>query len=124
MAVIEPIAKDAEGRRGYRVTNPASLEVIGEFRVETADDLRVRVPRARKAQAAWAKRSVKERAEIIQNALDLLVERKEEIIDTSVAVTRRGRNETHLMEIIPSSDYMAWFARRARVMYKDRKVGN
>ena len=40
MAVIEPIEKDAEGRRGYRVTNPASLEVIGEFRVETADDLR------------------------------------------------------------------------------------
>jgi|SRR5690625_203449 len=123
MAVIEPIEKDAEGRRGYRVTNPASLEVIGEFRVETADDLRVRVQRARKAQAAWAKRSVKERAEIIQNALDLLVERKEEIIDTIVADTGRGRTETLLMEIIPSADSMAWYARRAPGMLKDRKVG-
>lgn len=123
MAVIEPIEKDAEGRRGYRVTNPATLEVVGEFRVETAEDVQARVKRAREAQAKWAQKSVKERATYVQRALDLLVERKEELIDAIVADTGRGRTETLLMEIIPSADSLAWYAKRAPAMLKDRKVG-
>lgn len=123
MAILEPIDKDSDGRRGYSVKDPATLEVIGEFRVETEEDVRARVKKARAAQAEWAKKSVKERAAYVQRALDLLVERQEELIDAIVADTGRGRTETLLMEIIPSADSMAWYAKRAPSMLKDRKVG-
>lgn len=123
MAILTPLDKDTDGRRGYSVQDPATLDVIGEFRVETAEDVQERVKRAREAQALWAQKSVKERASYMQRALDLLVERQEALIDAIVADTGRGRTETLLMEIIPSADSIAWYARRAHSMLKDRKVG-
>lgn len=123
MAAIEPIEVDAEGRRGYRVMNPATLETIGEFRVTTPAEVREAVKRARVAQADWARKSVKERIPYIERALDLLIEREASIIDVICADTGRGRTESLLMEVIPSADSMAWYARRAESMLADRKVG-
>lgn len=122
MAAIEALDVDASGRRGYLVRNPATLAEIGEFRVATAADVQEAVRRARVAQKAWAQRSVRERVEVIQRALDLLVERQEALIDVICADTGRGRTESLLMEIIPSADAMAWHARRAESALADRKV--
>lgn len=123
MAAIEPIEKNAAGRRGYSVKNPATLEPIGEFQVTNAEEVREAVKRARVAQAKWARVPVKERVTYVQRALDLLIEREEQIIDVICADTGRGRMETRVMEIIPSADTMAWFAKRAESMLADKKVG-
>lgn len=123
MAVLEALKKDAQGRRGYKVSNPATLELIGEFRVETLEDVQARVKRARLAQREWAKRSVQERVAVIQTTLDLMIERQEAILDVICADTGRGRTESLLMEIIPAADAMAWHARRAPGALADKKVG-
>lgn len=123
MAALEPIPADQHGRRGYKVFNPATMEHIGDFQVTTADEVREAVVRARAAQALWARVPVKERAQVLQKALDVLIAKEETYIDVIAADTGRGRIESLLMEIIPAADSIAWFTKRAPAMLADRKVG-
>lgn len=121
MAVLDPFTLE-DGRRGYRVSNPATLEPIGEFMVSTADEVREVVASASAAQKEWAKVPLKKRIEIISRAIEVIRDRQEDLIDVICADTGRGRVESYLMEIIPSFDAIAWCCNNAEKQLADRKL--
>ena len=121
MAVLDPFTRE-DGRRGYRVSNPATLEPIGEFLCASNEEVRQAVDEAREAQREWAQRPLKERIELVGRAIGVIQERQEEIIDAICADTGRGRVESYLMELIPTFDVIAWACNNAQKQLADRKV--
>ena len=49
MGVVEQMENAPDGRRRLRLSNPATLERIGEFEVQTAAEVSGAIERARKA---------------------------------------------------------------------------
>jgi len=91
----------------------------GDSRRHTADEVKVRVAVARRAQPAFAALGVEKRAAIMRRALDLLLERQEHFIDVIVRETGRSRMETLLMELFPACDSLAYYAKHAGRLLRD-----
>ena len=53
MAIVTPLEPAAGTRRRLGLANPATLEPIGEIEVQTADDVRTALERAREVQPEW-----------------------------------------------------------------------
>ncbi len=122
MAVVEAIQAERAGdRRRLRVASPATLEPVGEIDVATPDDVHAAVERARKAQTAWAELPFRERGRFLERAIDVLLSREEELVDTIIAETGKPRAEA-LAEIVTSCDALQFYARRAEGMLADRSV--
>ena len=93
MAIVERVETTAGERERLGLRSPATLEPIGEIEVMSAQDVRAACERARKVQPEWAALSVEERANYLQRALSLFVQRQDEIIDTVVRETGKSRSE-------------------------------
>ncbi|MET8776900.1 aldehyde dehydrogenase family protein [Nocardia sp. NPDC004654] len=122
MAIIRTLSETAEGRRRLALISPIDRHRIGELEVSTPLDVERVVARARAAQPGWAALPVRERARIVRGALDVLVRRREEIIDTVHAETGKPRVEALTMEIVPSCDFLNhWTARAERALRPERR---
>ncbi|RDI55345.1 aldehyde dehydrogenase family protein [Nocardia mexicana] len=113
MAIVHSIAAD-DGRRRLTLDSPVDRRRIDEIDVATAAEVDEAVARARAAQANWAARDVAERAEILRRAVDVLVARRDEIMDTVQAETGKPRVEAMAVEIVPSCDFLSYWTGRAR----------
>lgn len=122
MAIVQAVESSNGAGRRLRVSNPANQETIGEFPVNTADEVRAAVKRARAAQPAWNAAGFDERAKVMRRALKILIARQEEFIDVIVRETGRSRGETIMMEIFPACDSLSYYAKRAKAILADRKV--
>ena len=121
MAVVEPLAEAPGGRRRLRLRSPATLEEIGEIEVQTADDVRAALERARKAQPEWAHASFAERAHVLRRAIRVLIERQDEFVETIARDTGKLEIET-VSEILTGCDALEFYAKRARRILADRTV--
>ena len=63
MAVVAPIEAAPSGRRRLSLSNPATLERLGEVELQTSADVSQAVERARKAQPDWSELGFGERVE-------------------------------------------------------------
>jgi len=122
LAIITPVETAQGARRRYRVASPATLESIGEFEVQTADDVRAIVEKARKAQPAWAALSFKQRAGYMQRALQILLERQDEVVETVIRETGKARAEALAMEVFSSADSLHFYSKRAEKMLQPTKL--
>jgi succinate-semialdehyde dehydrogenase/glutarate-semialdehyde dehydrogenase len=120
MAIVEPIEMTS-GPRRFRVSNPATRAVIGEFAVTSPDEVKAAVLRARAAQPAWAALSIDARAAVMRRARDILMRDQERYIDVFVSETGRSRVETIMMEIFASCDSLAFHAKHAKKVLADEK---
>ena len=68
MALVELIEGGNAGERRFRLRSPATLDVAGEFVACSADDVRVAVELARKAQRDWGELAYEERARFLKRA--------------------------------------------------------
>jgi len=123
MAIVEPLPPTTEGRRQLQVRDPITNEVLAQNVVTDLAEVSAALKRARAAQTEWATWSFKQRGAIFLRALELLIERRESVIDRIVAETGRTRLETLFMEIFPACDALHFFAWRARKILADRTVG-
>ncbi|MBH0775332.1 aldehyde dehydrogenase family protein [Nocardia bovistercoris] len=122
MAIVEPLAAAAGERRRWALTSPVDGSALGEWEVATATDVDEALARARRAQPEWAARPVTERAAIIRGAVDVLLARKEEIVEALRAETGKPRAEALTIEILPSCDFLNhWGARAKRQLRDERK---
>ena len=122
MAIVEPGAEQASGRRRLRLRNPATLELIDEIEVQTAGDVRAAVESARKAQPEWAALKVAERGRILSRAIPVLLARQEEFLDVIVRETGKPRAEALAVEIMAACDAIQFWAKRAPRILADRKL--
>src|SRR6056300_658034 len=103
MSIYEPIAS-SDSRRHLQLRSPATLEPTGELICANTEDVAAAIAKARAAQPAWARTSMKERAAIVQRALQIVLETQDEIIDTVVAETGKARTDAMSMEIFSVAD--------------------
>jgi acyl-CoA reductase-like NAD-dependent aldehyde dehydrogenase len=97
---------------------------------QTLSDSEVRLTRvarafevARQAQPGWAARPPKERAEPFQALADLLLERRESVLDVVQTETGKARSDA-LEELLDAVLSISWYARNAaRLLRPRRRLG-
>jgi acyl-CoA reductase-like NAD-dependent aldehyde dehydrogenase len=122
MAVVEQAEPAPDGRRRLRLSNPATLEPVGEIEVDTAADVGAAIERARKAQPEWAELGFDGRARYLRRAVEILIERQDEFVDVVVAETGKPSIEAFVGEIMASCDALLFYAKRAGRILADRTV--
>jgi succinate-semialdehyde dehydrogenase/glutarate-semialdehyde dehydrogenase len=122
MAVVEQVESSGAGRRKLRLASPATLAPVGEIEVQTAEDVRAAVERARKAAPAWAALSYEERGRYLERAVRVILERQDELVDVLVAETGKPRLEALATELVTSCDALQFYAKRAKRILKDRSI--
>ncbi len=121
MAIVEPLAETSEGRRRLGIRSPATREPVGEIVVSRREDVEAAIARARDAQREWARVPVAERARIVRSTIDVLVQRREEVVETIINETGKTRLEALMMEIVPGCDYLNFWSGRAVKELSDEK---
>src|SRR5271166_1823658 len=125
MAVVERVetAAGASGaRRRLRLRNPATLDPIGEIEVQTEQDVRAAVERARKAQPGWAALRFADRARYLKRAVAILLERQDDFLDVILRETGKPRAEALAVEIFAACDALSFYAKRAKRILADRSM--
>jgi succinate-semialdehyde dehydrogenase/glutarate-semialdehyde dehydrogenase len=104
------------------VYEPGNGRLVGEVRVCTRDDVREAVRAARLSQSEWARRSFRERSDVLLRFKQLVLDRAEEIGDLIVRENGKTKNEALFMEVLPVADLTHFFARHAQKFLRDEKV--
>tara|TARA_R110000823_G_scaffold295738_2_gene415542 strand:- start:25594 stop:27135 length:1542 start_codon:yes stop_codon:yes gene_type:complete len=120
MSIYEVIESN-DARRHLQLRSPVTLEPTGELICANAEDVAQAIAKARTAQAAWAKTSMRERAAIVERALKIVIERQDEIIDTVVKETGKARTDAMSMEVFSVVDQLCYYAKNAEKFLKPRK---
>ncbi len=121
MSIYAQVAKEGESRRVLALRSPIDLQPIGELVCANRDDVRAAVARARAAQPAWAARTFRARAAIMERALRVLLARQDEIIETVVRETGKARLDAMSMEIFAAADSLCYYAKNAERFLKPQK---
>ena len=121
MAITTPLETGASGRRRLALASPATLEGIGEIEIQDAADVGAAMERARKAQVDWDTLPISERARIMYRALDILLERQEDILSTVIRETGKPRTEALQMEVFAVGDALNYYAKNAEAILKTEK---
>jgi acyl-CoA reductase-like NAD-dependent aldehyde dehydrogenase len=122
MGIVEQVENPPDGRRRLRLSNPATLDCIGEFEVQTAAEVSGAIERARKAQPDWGALSAPERGRTLQRAVHILQERADEFVDVIVSETGKPRIEALAGEILSSCDALQFYAKAAKRILAQRTV--
>jgi succinate-semialdehyde dehydrogenase/glutarate-semialdehyde dehydrogenase len=120
MSIYEPI-ESTDSRRHLQLRSPVTLEPTGELICANSEDVAAAIARARAAQPEWAATSMKHRAQIVQKALEIVLQRQDEIIDTVVAETGKARTDAMSMEVFSVADQLCYYAKNAEKFLKPRK---
>ncbi|WP_327139518.1 succinic semialdehyde dehydrogenase [Nocardia sp. NBC_01327] len=103
-------AVDTTEDRDHRaITEVFTGKTLGTVPVGTAADVTAAVAKARAAQAEWAARPVKERAEVFNRYRDLVVENREYLMDVVQAETGKARwaAQEEIMGLMMAARYFA-----------------
>src|SRR5258705_7631397 len=122
MALVERVDAAPGERRRPRLTNPATLAPLGELEIDTAEQVRTAVERARKAQVEWAALGFRVRAHYLDRAARQLARRADEFAVRIAAETGKPRAELLTTEILTGGDSLQFYAKRARHILADRTV--
>jgi acyl-CoA reductase-like NAD-dependent aldehyde dehydrogenase len=97
-------------------------EVIAQFRATRPEDLPEHFDRARKEQAEWAVRPLRERCALLRRVRDRIFERRSEIIDVITRETGKPRVEAIFAEILLALDAAEFYARHAVEWLRPERV--
>jgi succinate-semialdehyde dehydrogenase/glutarate-semialdehyde dehydrogenase len=109
-----------EARSGARfpVFNPATGEEIATVPDGGAEDVTAAIDAAAAAFPAWAGQTAFARAEVLQRAYTLMVERKELLAQTMTAEQGKPLRAARI-EVQYAADFLMWFAEEAKRVYGD-----
>ncbi|MCR8922953.1 NAD-dependent succinate-semialdehyde dehydrogenase [Dasania sp. GY-MA-18] len=109
---------DADSGATLVVDNPANGAVIGEVaRCGTAETKRA-IDAAEAARPAWAAKSAKERAQLMRNLYNLMMENQEDLAKILTAEQGKPLAEARA-EIAYSASFLEWFAEEGKRLYGD-----
>ncbi|SLN34924.1 NAD-dependent succinate-semialdehyde dehydrogenase [Pseudooctadecabacter jejudonensis] len=108
---------DADGA-GIAVTNPATGDVIGHVPDLGADETQEAISAAEVAQKDWAKKTAKQRADVLRCWFDLMMANQEDLAQILTAEQGKPLAEAR-GEIGYGASFLEWFAEEARRAYGD-----
>jgi succinate-semialdehyde dehydrogenase/glutarate-semialdehyde dehydrogenase len=121
MAIVTRVETPAGERRRLRLASPATRETLYEIEIQNADDAAQALEAARKAQPAWSALSFAERGRYLLRALDVLVERQDEFIDTIQRESGKARSEALAFDVFPACDSIAYYAKHTERLLRPEK---
>jgi succinate-semialdehyde dehydrogenase/glutarate-semialdehyde dehydrogenase len=116
------LVEAAPGREIVAVDAPFTAEPIGAIPLATRDDVTAAVARARTAQPGWAATPLAERSAILLRFHDLLLERRDELLDLMQLETGKARLHA-FEEIVDVAINARYYARSARLLRSRRRRG-
>ena len=121
MSIYQAIEKSGESRRVYQLTSPIDLQPAGELVCASKEDVQAALLRAKAALPAWAAKSLKERADILRNAVKILLARQDEVMDLVVKETGKARTDALSMEVYSVADAWTYYAKHAKAFLGEEK---
>ena len=109
---------DADSGDTNPVINPATGETIAEVAKCGTAETRRAIEAAEKAQVSWRKKSAKERAAILRNWFNLMMESQEDLAQILTAEQGKPLAEAR-GEVAYGANYIEWFAEEAKRIYGD-----
>ncbi|CAM3860767.1 benzaldehyde dehydrogenase [Aeromicrobium ponti] len=76
--------RDGTGKTIYKDTNPFNEETLAEFKMASVEDISEAYQSAKQAQKAWSETNPFERSTIMENAVRIMNERREELVELLV----------------------------------------
>ncbi len=127
MGNVVTVTGNGTGTNGHATARirsyaPATGELVGEAPNTTADEVRLCVARAHRAQEAWAALPVEERAARVLRYRDAIVDRSDEIVDLLARECGKPRHEALLHEVMVVADIATYFAKHARAILEARQL--
>lgn len=114
---------EADAASGIAVTNPATGDIIGYIPKLGAEEAAEAIDAAEIARHGWAKRTAKERSQILRRWYELIMENQD---DLGVILTaEQGKPLAEAKgEIAYGASFIEWFAEEARRAYGDVTPGH
>jgi succinate-semialdehyde dehydrogenase/glutarate-semialdehyde dehydrogenase len=109
---------DADSGETLAVLNPANGETIAEIAKCGTAETRRAIEAAARAQRSWRKKAVKERAAILRNWFNLMMETQEDLAQILTAEQGKPLAEAR-GEIAYGAAYIEWFSEEAKRIYGD-----
>lgn len=122
MAIFERLDHTGTDERRIALTNPATLESLGEIICASKADVDAAVAKARQAQPAWAALSVDQRIAYMHKLREAIIDNKQMIIDTVVRETGKPLQDALIFEVLSTCDFITYFCKQAKKVLKDKKV--
>lgn len=96
-------------RESIDVRTPVTDEVVGAVPACEPPDVDAAVERAQSAQDAWAKRRPEERAQLLYRFADLVLDRREELLDAIQVETGKAREHAfeEVLDVVNTATYYA-----------------
>lgn len=114
---------EASPDTGIAVTNPATDEVIGYVPNLGADETRKAIEAAESARHGWARRTAKERSQIMRHWYELMMQNQDDL--GAIMTTEQGKPLAEAKgEIAYGASFIEWFAEEARRAYGDVTPGH
>ena len=101
--------------------NPATLEELGRFHIDSPSEVNGAVARARAVQPQWAALSYRNRARYILKVRHALYERQNEIINIISDETGKPPFEALSSEVLPIADLMSYYAAKSEKILREER---
>ncbi len=115
--------RDADGGGACEVRNPATGAVLGTVPDMGAAETRRAIDAAHAAFPAWAKKTAKERAQVLRKLYQLMLEHQDDLAVLMTAEQGKPLAEAK-GEVAYSASFIEWFAEEAKRMYGDTIPGH
>lgn len=113
----------SESGRTFDVTNPVNGEVIATLPNLNRAELARAIDSAHLAQKAWAKKTGKERAQVLRKLHDLLVANADDL--ATILTMEMGKPLAEAKgEVLYGASYVEWFGEEAKRVYGDTIPGH
>lgn len=109
---------DAGNGETLPVTNPANGETLGTVPKMSAADTRRAIEAAQTALSAWSNKTAKERANILRQWFNLMMENQEDLAVLMTLEQGKALTESRA-EIAYAASFVEWFAEEGKRIYGD-----
>ncbi len=104
--------------------NPGNGEIIGDYLLNTKEELHNAILSARLAQPAWAALPVKKRARYIIKIRDYIMDNLDDISETISRDNGKTRIDALATEVLTSTMSVTYYCKNAARFLKDRNLAN
>jgi len=109
---------DADSRETFQVDNPATGEAIADVAKCGTEETRRAIDAAGKAQSDWRGKTAVERATLLRNWFNLMMQHQEDL--ALILTTEQGKPLAEARgEIAYGASYVEWFAEEGKRLYGD-----